>query len=417
MTNENLTKEAIRQIAFETTGQRDNFYWREMRTGKLTASNFGKAIVAMNNCHPINIQRLREDIYCPKDLSNVTAIKWGVEHEHKAIDAYIKKTQAIAKPTGVWLFPNGVMGASPDGLIFDSAHTRDPVGITEVKCPYSLREVKINCEAEWHTRLKYLDCENQLKASHAYYHQIQGTMYAVDVRWCDFIIWTPNDMRIIRIGRDPAWGQRNLAKLEDFYKEHLRRSEDKLMDLDSTINEDDDDDDIDFHPFEEPSRDLNTILHPIGGASQELRYFMIQALHYHIARLIYECLSSSRSGLSWSGAVGKYWDNAVDSICESCLRRLFNELWTKTAKPQTRREVADITSEISGEEYTWGSLLFDPEFAQVIRTRVKSYEPFYATKQPACICRIYPTSIRKPHAYRYASEPVQNSPEPKLLTI
>ena len=396
----NLSKDAIRHIAFETTGQRDNYLWSEMRSGKLTASNFGKALKAILNPHPINIQKMRDDIYHPRDLSNVPAIKWGVQHEKQAIDEYVQKTRAIVMPTGVWLFPNGVMGASPDGLVYEGAHDRDPVGILEVKCPYSMRDFKVNCAAEWHSHLKYLDCENRLLPSHPYYHQVQGEMYAVGVRWCDFIIWTPHDMLVMRVGKDAHWGPHNLGKLEHFYTENLRRPEDKGMDWESA----DSDSDYDIHPFEEPTRDFNLILHPMTNSDRELRYYLIQTIQQHIARWIFEMHSESRSGLKWSDAVARYWDLSMDRFCEACVRTLFKQKWSKHAGAQTKMEVGDVIKEINDEEYVWASLMYDTDFARVVRTRVRSYEPTYGTKIPACTCHSIGQDTRLEARYhRYIS--------------
>ena len=39
----------------------------------------------------------------------------------------------------------------------------------------------------------------QLKRNHHYFYQIQGAMAIAEVEWCDFIVWTPNDMTVERI--------------------------------------------------------------------------------------------------------------------------------------------------------------------------------------------------------------------------
>ena len=83
-------------------------------------------------------------------------------------------TGSIVKPTGVWMFRNNMMGASPDGLVFTDPHAACAVGILEVKCPYSMRDVKIECTSKWHHHLTYLDCKNMLKKTHAYNYHIQG---------------------------------------------------------------------------------------------------------------------------------------------------------------------------------------------------------------------------------------------------
>ena len=139
MNNRQLTTEEIRDIAFRTTGQSHNSDWKSYRYGKLTSSKFGRAISVMRNPHPTNLQRLRDEIYVPKNLDHVPAIRWGLDHESVAIDAYQNKTGSIVKPTGVWMFRNNVMGASPDGLHRPSrrlccGHPRSQVPLFDARC-------------------------------------------------------------------------------------------------------------------------------------------------------------------------------------------------------------------------------------------------------------------------------------------
>ena len=114
----------------------------------------------------------------------------GVDHESVAIDAYQHMTGRMVKPTGIWMFHNNIIGASPDGLVFADQHSASAVGILEVKCPYSLRDTEIGCDSEWQHHLHYLDCNKELKKTHEYYHHIQGAIAAEGVQWCDFVIWT-----------------------------------------------------------------------------------------------------------------------------------------------------------------------------------------------------------------------------------
>ena len=125
----------------------------------------------------------------------------GAGSQVGATDAYQNKTGSIVKPTGVWMFRNNIMGASPDGLFFTDPHGACAVGILEVKCTYSMRDVKVEYPAEWRNYLNYLDCNNDLKKTHEYYHRI-GAMAAVGVEWCDFVIWTPRNVKVPRIKRD-----------------------------------------------------------------------------------------------------------------------------------------------------------------------------------------------------------------------
>ena len=102
----------------------------------------------------------------------------GVDHESVAIEAYQIMKGRVLKLTGIWMFHNNSMGASPDGVIFADAHSASAVCLLELKCPYSLRDTEIACDSEWHHHLHYIDCNKELKKAHEYYHQIQGAIAA-----------------------------------------------------------------------------------------------------------------------------------------------------------------------------------------------------------------------------------------------
>ena len=136
--------------------------------GKLTSPHFGRAISAMNNPHSTNIHRLRDGLFSPKNRDHIPAIKVGVDHESVAIDAYQHITGHVVKPTSSWIFHNNFIHASSDGLLFTDPNGACAVGILEVKCPNSMRDVELVCDSEWHHHLHYLDCNNELKNSHDY---------------------------------------------------------------------------------------------------------------------------------------------------------------------------------------------------------------------------------------------------------
>ena len=70
------------------------------------------------------------------------------------------------------------MGASPDGPVYADPDGASSMGIVELKCLYSLRDREIGCDSDWHHRLHYLDCQNELNTED-YYHQIQGAIARV----------------------------------------------------------------------------------------------------------------------------------------------------------------------------------------------------------------------------------------------
>ena len=116
------------------------------------------------------------------------------------------------------MFKNNMLGASPDGLIFSDTRPQVIIGVIEVKCPYSMRDVRLGSVNEWHKHLKFLDNDNHLLTKHPYYHQIQGSMNAFEVEWCDFLVWTACQMLIHRIPLCPIWAKTNLPRLEVFFQ-------------------------------------------------------------------------------------------------------------------------------------------------------------------------------------------------------
>ena len=410
-----LTLLQIRDIALKTTGQRTNPLWQQYRHGRLTASNFGRAIRILNRRSAGEIQRMKQDMYNPKSLDNIPAIRWGVKHEARAIDEYVSLTGAIVKPSGLWLYSNRVMGASPDGLVFADTHATAPIGIIEVKCPYSMRNVSVVWDTDWRDHLRYLDCNSELKKNHDYYHQIQGTMYAVGVQWCDFVIWTPSKLRIQRIPIDTAWGERYLGQLQDLYHDRLERVEDgpegqseaAEVGYQSGLEED-------ALFLWGDKQDLTSVLHPVGPSSMELRSQMEQAFAIHMSRWIFYWHSTSRSGSKWKTAVMVYWDRAVGNICERCIRRLFTSKWTKETCFDSRLLMSNVVSYmLSDEDCLWTSLLYDAEFARAVRTRVEVYEPSLMMREPACTCNPYviPELFRMAPQSFAALEPVKEEQE------
>ena len=52
------------------------------------------------------------------------------------------------------MFRNNIIGDSPDGLVFTDPHGACAVGILEVKCAYSMRDVHEEWPAVWRLYLK-----------------------------------------------------------------------------------------------------------------------------------------------------------------------------------------------------------------------------------------------------------------------
>ena len=194
-----LSRSEIIAIAEETEGQSKNPMWFEYRKNRLTGSIFGKAIRASENPTPYNIASLNLTIAGGKDLSHIDAVQWGLEFEDAAIASYCMLSRRRVKRTGIWLFPDGCLGASPDGLVYDNPYDPQHRGVLEVKCPYSVRFMHFADMQAQNLLPRYITPDLELNHDHDYYHQVQGEIYATEAKWCDYVMWTTKSTLIIRV--------------------------------------------------------------------------------------------------------------------------------------------------------------------------------------------------------------------------
>ena len=154
-----------------------------------------------------------------------SAMKYGCKNEANARSSYVQamqrehpglKTQEVGlmvDPSQSWL------GASPDGLVHDPCGCPKD-GLLEIKCPYVGRN-GMNAQEYAAHKSSCLTPSLQLKQSHAYFYQVQVAMAVSQWHWCDFVVWAPQFVVVIRVRRDDAFLSGVLPKLEQFYFAHL----------------------------------------------------------------------------------------------------------------------------------------------------------------------------------------------------
>ena len=152
--------------------------------------------------------------------------KYGIENEDKARLDYKVKMQATSPniqviTTGFWvnkLWPE--MGCSPDGLVRDPMmdNERERFGLIEIKCPKILKTIapanifkgledktilSSDLYSSCFSRPTSGDVKLELKTTHQYYYQIQLQLAITDLKWCDFVLWSPiGQPNVERIYRD-----------------------------------------------------------------------------------------------------------------------------------------------------------------------------------------------------------------------
>ena len=198
--------------AHEVTQGTDD--WQALRLGKVTASRLADLMARTRtgwgaSRHNYMAELVAERLTGVKSegFSNA-AIKWGLEMEPQARDAYVFFADADVTQIGFVDHPRIAMtGASPDGLVGDA-------GLVEIKCPLTATHIETLLTAS--VREKYL-------------FQMQWQMACTGRQWCDFVSYDPRmpeRMRYFcqRVPRD----DRLIATLEREVSEFLREVADKV---------------------------------------------------------------------------------------------------------------------------------------------------------------------------------------------
>ena len=121
----------------------------------LTTSHFARAISVTEKHHTTKIHRHRDEGLARKNLEHIPPIKCCVEQESIEIDGYQHMPGNVVNPTGIWMLHKNIMGASPNGHLFTYPHAASAVGIIEGKCNYSVLDLEIGCDSDWHHYLHY----------------------------------------------------------------------------------------------------------------------------------------------------------------------------------------------------------------------------------------------------------------------
>ena len=218
-----ITQEEAKHIEEQTRDQADNEQWRHERRKRITASMAG------------GIAKMRETTKRSKKVQSLLystfrgnqATRYGSEMEHTAIEEYTTYQRRNYHPElrvdncGLFISEhNNWLAATPDGPVLDQSNDAHPLGLLEIKNPFSFKDKDLDeaCStSSFCLELNKTTKTRQLKHRHDYYFQIQCQLYCTDKTWCDFVVRTTKDIHIERIQRDSKWWGIQLAKLRKFY--------------------------------------------------------------------------------------------------------------------------------------------------------------------------------------------------------
>ncbi len=216
-----VTPENAQEIERKTINQAENEDWINERRKRITASNVGA--IAKMRASTQRSKKVKQLLY--NSFKGNAATHYGISNEDDTREKYITymkqhgHSNLSVEKCGLFVSTeNPWLAGTPDGLVHDPDSTQ-PLGLLEIKNPYSVREMMISEAVEKPSFYleKKEDNIYKLKPRHNYYYQVQCQLYCANRLWCDFVINTEKDMHVERIHRDPSWGNSNIDKLKIFY--------------------------------------------------------------------------------------------------------------------------------------------------------------------------------------------------------
>jgi hypothetical protein len=204
------SQEQSHEIELKTRGQSLSTAWADERCKRIQSSMFGKICKCTIKTDKNN---LALSIISPNIFSSAST-RYGRKYEAVAVKKYETVTGLKTQECGIFVCEaHSYLGASPDRVVDDNT-------LLEVKCPYSARNDLINPDT-----VPYLvECNNELALdpNHNYYYQVQGQLMCSGKQFCDFMIYTQKDVRIIRIERSESFIFSMQTRLNEFFENHLK---------------------------------------------------------------------------------------------------------------------------------------------------------------------------------------------------
>ena len=183
--------------------------WQEQRKLRITGSRLGAVLGLSPWQKPKDVLRemVRQYHGLPSEFVGGPHIDHGVNHERAALLCFMRKSGLDVEECGFFTYGD-FMGASPDGLTSDN-------GILELKVPYSLRkggEFKSLADQPQYAAQVQMEMIATGR-NHGYFAQYiapYGDPLAPD--------YVPEQMKIEHVELDPLFLDKNLEKINEFYR-------------------------------------------------------------------------------------------------------------------------------------------------------------------------------------------------------
>jgi len=213
-----VTKEQAQNVEIKTREQANCKEWFRFRSGRVTASKI-KNVCSTKIDKPA--QSVIKDICYPQTRNfSSKYTKWGCDHEstayNKYIDNMILHSDFECRKSGLVINPvYPFIGATPDGIVSCKCCGN---GTIEIKCPFCLKDCMLSEKAD-KSCLETTNGNLHLKRTHPYYYQVQTQIFVCETDFCDFVVWSKQDLHIERIEPDVEFWNEISGKALSFFKD------------------------------------------------------------------------------------------------------------------------------------------------------------------------------------------------------
>lgn len=186
-TKVSLSTSEIITICKTTVSQSRSDIWYRERKIRITASKGHK--ISGGRMPTTQLKYFNES-----PNPGLKALAYGREMEPFAVEKFTEKNGLKLERVGLCIKPDQPwLTCSPDGLILED---NGSVSLLKIKCP-------VSCEGK-PIKVDYV-MNGQLKKSHAYYGQVQLSMYVLNLTKCYFYIFSEVDTHLLTVSKDDQY--------------------------------------------------------------------------------------------------------------------------------------------------------------------------------------------------------------------
>ena len=213
-----VTDGESKAVESATRNQSSSSQWFAFRAGRITASKLRSA--THTDVSQPSSSLIRSICYPEAYRFSTVATSWGIEREKTARGQYVKSCSdkhidlKVRESGFVISTAHSFLGATPDGIITCNCCG---YGVLEVKCPFkcttqpfsTLVSDKAFC-------LEEVDGKYALRKDRQYSYQVQAQMFVCDAKYCDFVVWSPDELAVVHVLPDHSFMASVLEKSKTF---------------------------------------------------------------------------------------------------------------------------------------------------------------------------------------------------------